>query len=101
VINASIYGMTCEALVHALGRETPCMTMKLQDVTTDEEAIQAKFSGKVKVTVTSVVETAATTPPRPNVAVTRGTRTESAVGRRWWPRPTALPGSASQAQRMP
>jgi hypothetical protein len=39
VINAFIYGMTCEALVHALGRETPCMTMKLQDITTSEEAV--------------------------------------------------------------
>ena len=43
VINAFICSMTCEALVYALGRETPCTTRELQDVAiqyaTGEEAV--------------------------------------------------------------
>jgi hypothetical protein len=34
VINAFICDMTCEVLVHALGRETSCMTRELLDVIT-------------------------------------------------------------------
>jgi hypothetical protein len=43
MINAFIYGMTYEALVHMLGCETPRMTRELLDVTTQyatsEEAV--------------------------------------------------------------
>jgi hypothetical protein len=34
VINAFIYGTTCKALIHTLGRETPCMTWELLDMAT-------------------------------------------------------------------
>ena len=34
VINAFICGMTCKALIHALGRETPRMTREPLDVAT-------------------------------------------------------------------
>jgi hypothetical protein len=34
VINAFIYGMTCEALIHVLDRETSSITWELLDVTT-------------------------------------------------------------------
>jgi hypothetical protein len=34
VINAFIYGTTCKALVHTLGRETPHTTRELLDVAT-------------------------------------------------------------------
>ena len=44
--------MTYEALIHALGRETPRMTRELLNIATlyanDEEPIQANFSSKVK-----------------------------------------------------
>jgi hypothetical protein len=44
--------MTYEALIHVLGRETPCTTRELLNITTlystSEEAIQANFSGKAK-----------------------------------------------------
>jgi hypothetical protein len=43
VINAFICGMTCEAPVHVLSRETPCMMRELLDITTqyvtDEEVV--------------------------------------------------------------
>jgi hypothetical protein len=43
VFNAFICGMTCEALIHALGRETQCTMWELLDVTTQyaisEEAV--------------------------------------------------------------
>ena len=43
MINTFIYGMIYEALVHLLGRETPCMTWELLDITTwnatGEEAV--------------------------------------------------------------
>jgi hypothetical protein len=43
MINAFTCGMTCEALVHVLGRKTPCITWELLDVATKyaigEEAI--------------------------------------------------------------
>jgi hypothetical protein len=52
MINAFICGMTGEALVHVLGRETPCMMQELLDVATQyatsEEAVQANFSSKIK-----------------------------------------------------
>jgi hypothetical protein len=52
VINAFTCGMTCEALVHALGRETPHTMQELLEITTKyatgEEAAQANFSGKAK-----------------------------------------------------
>ena len=54
MINAFICGMTCEALIHVLGRETVWMMWELLDVTTqyttDEDGIQANFSGKAKST---------------------------------------------------
>jgi hypothetical protein len=34
LINAFICVMTCKVLVHALRRETPCMTQELLDITT-------------------------------------------------------------------
>ena len=34
IINALIYGTTCEALINALGHETPCMTWELLDIAT-------------------------------------------------------------------
>jgi hypothetical protein len=44
--------MTCEELIHALGRETPRMMRELLDVATQyaigEEAVQANFRGKAK-----------------------------------------------------
>ena len=44
--------MTGEALIHALGRETPRTMQELLDVATQyatgEEAIQDNFSGKAK-----------------------------------------------------
>ena len=43
MINAFIYGMTYEALIHALGHKTPHMTRELLDITTQytigEEAV--------------------------------------------------------------
>jgi hypothetical protein len=33
MINAFIYGMICEVLVHALSRETPCMMWEILDIT--------------------------------------------------------------------
>jgi hypothetical protein len=52
VINAFICGMTCKALVHALGRETLHTTRELLEVTTQyatsEKVVQANFSGKAK-----------------------------------------------------
>jgi hypothetical protein len=54
VINAFIYGTTCEALVPVLSRETPRMTWELLDIATQyatgEEAIQTNFSDKAKAT---------------------------------------------------
>ena len=34
MINAFIYGTSYKALIHALGRESPCMTWELLDITT-------------------------------------------------------------------
>jgi hypothetical protein len=52
VINAFTYGTTCEALVHALRHETPCMAQELLDIATKyatgEEAVQTNFSSKAK-----------------------------------------------------
>ena len=52
MINAFIYGMTYEVLIHALGRETPCMMRELLDVTTQyaigEEAVHTNFSDNAK-----------------------------------------------------
>jgi hypothetical protein len=52
VISTLIYGTTYEALIHALGRETPCTMRELLDVTTQyatgEKVVQANFSGKAK-----------------------------------------------------
>jgi hypothetical protein len=52
MINAFICGMTCEALIHMLGRETPCMMRELLDVATQyatsEEVVQANFNGRIK-----------------------------------------------------
>ena len=53
VINTFICGTTCEALINALGCETPGTMRELLDVatkyTTGEEVVQANFSGKAKV----------------------------------------------------
>ena len=52
MINAFIYDTTYEALIHALGCETPRTTRELLDIATQyatgEEAIQANFSKKAK-----------------------------------------------------
>jgi hypothetical protein len=92
VINAFIYGMTCEALVHSLSCETPCTLQELLDIATqyatNEKVIRPTLAGKPRPLATSVVAMVLTTLPHLSDTTTSGTRTESAVGRRWSPRPT-------------
>ena len=96
MINAFIYGMSSEALVHALSHRTPRTTWELLDVTTQyatgKEAVQSNFSGKAKTVGHLSGGDGGDKPASSHRHRDKRNKDWKHRGRRWWPWPIVLSG---------
>ena len=96
MINAFIYGTSCEALVHTLSHGTPRTTWELLDVTTQyatgKEAVQSNFSGKAKTVGHLSGGDGGDKPASSHRHRDKRNKDWKHRGRRWWPWPIVLLG---------